>query len=130
MFLSLPKQFSNFYLDKEEDSFSLQPTADVYEEKDQFLIKVSLPGLDKKDVKVEVEDNQLIVKGEKKETVKKNDDYYSKVESHFGSFERRWELGRNIDFKSIKANHSNGVLTLNIKKTESSQNKQIPISGE
>ena len=139
MFLSLPTLESRLNLSKKryfpkeegwsEKSF-FQPTADIYEEKDKFIIKVSLPGLDKKDVQVEVEDNQLIVKGERKQEIQEQDDYYSRVESYFGAFERRWDLGKNIDGDSIEANHSNGILTLRVKKTENSQKKQIPISEE
>ncbi len=104
------------------------PSIDISESEDQFLISAELPGMNKEDINISLENNRLSISGErnfeKEETGKK----YHRVETSYGSFERSFQLPDNVDEKSIKASYENGLLNISIDKSEDKVKKQIEIS--
>ena len=113
---------------KDQESFaSWYPATDIYETKDDYVFKLEVPGLAKDEVNVELNNNTLTIKGEKKESkeVKKED--YHRVESFTGSFSRSYTLPRNIDAKKIEANMKDGILELRVAKAEEAKPKAISI---
>lgn len=93
------------------------PVMDVYVKGPDLVARVELPGIDPKtDVHVEIEDGDLVVRGErtKKEEVKE-DEYY-RMETVYGAFERAIPLPEGIDEDSIKAEYGDGVLTITVPK--------------
>lgn len=115
-------------LGKDRESFaSWYPATDIYETKDDYVFKLEVPGLAKDDINVELNNNTLTIKGEKKESkeVKKED--YHRVESFTGSFSRSYTLPRNIDAKKIKASMKDGILELRLAKAEEAKPKSIAI---
>ncbi len=96
-------------------------------EDNTFHIDVDLPGVDKKDVNIYVEDNVLIVSAIRHyKNELSRDDYYL-CESSFGKFERRYALAENIDKEKIDAKLDDGRLSIELHKTESSKMKSISI---
>ena len=96
--------------------FQVAPRIDVTEREKEIAITAELPGLEEKDVKVELADNVLTISGEKKaEKEEKNDDRYI-VERSYGSFARSIELPDGVDPENIKASMAKGVLTLTVPK--------------
>ncbi|MCF6331325.1 MAG: Hsp20/alpha crystallin family protein [Sulfurimonas sp.] len=92
-----------------------------------FHIDVDLPGVDKKDVNIYVEDNVLIVNAIRHyKNELSRDDYYL-CESSFGKFERRYTLPENIDKDKIDAKFDDGRLSIELHKTESSKMRAIAI---
>jgi HSP20 family protein len=93
----------------------------------QFLIEVDLPGVDKKDIELKIEDNILIVKASRKmkDEVKK-DDYYL-VESSFGYISRSFVLPEGIDTSKIDAKFEDGRLYITLEKEESRKAKSIAV---
>lgn len=92
------------------------PRMDVYEKNGKLMIKAELPGVSKEDIKVEMDDGDLIVSGERKtETEVKEEDYY-RVERAYGSFYRRLPLTFDVKTEQIKANYKDGVLEIEIPK--------------
>lgn len=90
----------------------LRPTLDVGVNDKEYSIKVEIPGVDQKDVKLEVSGNTLVIKGEKKqEKEDKQKDYY-RMERSYGSFQRMLSLPEDADQDSIKASFKNGILTI------------------
>ena len=79
------------------------PAADIYETKDDYVFKLEVPGLNKDDVKVELKDNTLSIKGEKKEEKEVKKDDYHRIESYSGTFSRSFVLPKDIDAKKVKA---------------------------
>ncbi|QSH40930.1 Hsp20/alpha crystallin family protein [Lentisphaerota bacterium ZTH] len=106
------------------------PKFDVSEAKKEISIKAELPGMNEKDISVDVFDNYLRIKGEKKEENFSKDDKTHLAECQYGYFERTFPLFDNIDAKNIKANFKNGVLTLKLPKVkeEPSNVKKIEIN--
>ncbi|MFQ5867817.1 MAG: Hsp20/alpha crystallin family protein [bacterium] len=103
------------------------PAVDVVEEADRFVVKADLPGLEKDDVKVSVEDDVLLIQGEKKteKETKKDDYYYS--ERTYGSFYRSIPLPASVTGDKVKASYKKGVLEVSLPKSEQTKSKQIDI---
>jgi len=104
------------------------PAADIYETKDDYVFKLEVPGLNKDDIKVELKDHTLSIKGEKKEEKEVKKDDYHRTESYSGTFSRSFVLPKDIDEKKVNASLKDGVLELRVAKTEEQKPKAIPIS--
>jgi HSP20 family protein len=92
------------------------PTTDVFATGGDLVIHLDLPGIDPvKDLKITIEEGELVVKGErKKEKEYKEADYY-RVERFYGTFERHFPLPKTIDEKAVKATYREGVLEIVLK---------------
>jgi HSP20 family protein len=103
------------------------PVVDIYDNDDTIVIKTEPPGVDKKNIKVDVNGRILTLKGERStDNEVKEDDYYRRERS-FGKFERSFTLPADIDPDKIKADFKDGVLKLNIPKPEAHKPKQISV---
>lgn len=131
----VPKTFSQFLDTVFEDVLTgnrpmegvFMPGLDVKETDRAFEIEVMLPGINKEDIKIDLEDRLLTISGERK-TVKEEDNVkYHLVESRYGRFSRSLTLPTNINRESIDASYTDGVLKLTIEKDESAVTKQIQI---
>lgn len=91
-----------------------RPRIDVFEQKGKMVVKAELPGIEKKDLKVEFEDGDLILKGERKTEEEVEEDDYYRCERSFGSFFRRIPLGFEVDPDAIKAQFKDGVLEVKL----------------
>lgn len=105
------------------------PEIDIYENDDNFVIEADIPGMDIKDIKIEVQDNTLTIKGEKKFEEKTEKDKYIRVERLYGSFYRSLSLPMNVDSDKIDANYKDGTLVLTLPKTEQAKPKQIKVKA-
>jgi HSP20 family protein len=103
------------------------PSVDVHENDDHFVIKADLPGIDKKDIALDVKDGVLTLKGERHldEEVKKENTHFR--ERVFGRFVRAFKLPEHIDADKITADHANGVLKIEIPKPEAAKPRQITV---
>jgi HSP20 family protein len=126
--------FDNFFSDLQImpsllDTSNRFPCINVAENDKEVAIKAELPGMDKKDVKIEVHKNQLTISGEKKDERKEENEAYRIREFSYGKFSRSIVLPFEVDSSKAKADFTRGVLTLIIKKpqAEVSQAKTIPI---
>lgn len=111
------------------DMKDLSPSVDIYEEGKELVIKADMPGVTKDDLTVKVNDNTLIISGEKKKEEKiERDDYYRYERSH-GSFYRSFELPEGTDTEKVKAHFEDGVLEVRLAKTGeiTEKAKTIPI---
>ena len=104
------------------------PRVDVVENENAFELHAELPGIDKKDINVSVENGVLTINGERKaEKEEEKDGNYRYYERTYGSFRRSFRLPEHVDAGKIKANHKNGVLELSIPKTEAAKPKPIEV---
>jgi HSP20 family protein len=103
------------------------PAVDIAEDEKQYLITMDLPGLDKKEVAIKLENDVLTVSGEKKEEKKEDNKNYHRVERYYGKFERSFRLNEDVNREQIEANFKNGVLRLSLPKAEKALPKQIEI---
>ena len=103
------------------------PTADILETKDDIVIKVELPGIDEKNVGVEIESGVLTIKGERKAEMETEEKGYRRVERSYGSFLRSFTLPTNVDPGKISASFANGLLELRLPKNEGAKPRSIKI---
>lgn len=106
------------------------PAVDIKEGKHDFKLKVDLPGIDKKDVIIAMENGVLSIQGERVEEKKEESDNYYRVERVSGKFYRRFALPETADAEKIQANMTKGVLEVTIPKKEIAKPKSIEIKGE
>jgi HSP20 family protein len=104
------------------------PEVDVEENKDAYRLVMELPGLNKEDVQISLEDGLLIVKGEKKSEDEKKEVNYHYYERRFGKFERVFRINSDIKQDKVDASFKDGVLTIDMPKAETAKPKQIAIN--
>lgn len=109
----------------------LTPRMDVMETEKDIRITAEIPGMNEKDISVDLDQNVLTIRGEKKrEHEEKESDYYH-VERSYGTFQRSLRLPQNVDEDAISANYKNGVLNLVIPKNEKEKSsKKITIQAD
>jgi HSP20 family protein len=109
-------------------AFEHMPKVEVKENVKAYSVTVELPGLDEKDVKVQIDDDVLTISGEKK--VERSDDKTHYSERSYGSFTRAFTLPADADRNGVSAKFAKGVLTLEIAKTANppAQVKQVAIN--
>ncbi|MDI6767261.1 MAG: Hsp20/alpha crystallin family protein [Bacteroidota bacterium] len=111
----------------EDVAKTLLPAVDIVERENDFNIRVELPGVDKKDVKITVQNDVLTIKGEKKQEDEKKSDNYYQVERCYGTFQRSFTLPTSVASDKIDASYNNGVLTVSIPKLEEAKPKEIEV---
>ncbi|MGZ3654356.1 MAG: Hsp20/alpha crystallin family protein [Bdellovibrionota bacterium] len=119
-FWALPSRASDF-----EQSAAWAPPADIEEEEGHYLLKLDVPGVNKEDVSIEVEHDQVLVSGTRKAAEKPG--LYS--ERRAGKFQRSFTLPTHVDTSKIEAKYEDGVLSIHVPKAESAKPRQIKISG-
>lgn len=122
-FSNLVDKFFNDSLTRNGGSVFV-PKVDVIESENAYELHVSAPGMTKDDFKLEVQDNQLIVSGERKFQNEKKEKNFHSIESHYGSFTRSFSLPENADSEKINARYNNGILEVTVPKDEKKQLKQ------
>lgn len=109
-----------------------KPTLDLGATEKEYTISVELPGVDEKDVKLEVLDDTLTIRGEKRQEREESDRNYYRIERSYGSFQRVLSLPEDADQENIKAVFKKGVLTVTLprKALPRPEAKQIPIKTQ
>ena len=100
------------------------PSADISENKKEYLVRAELPDMDKEDIHVSVEDGTLTIKGERKHEKEDEDETYHRVESFYGQFTRSFALPADVDDSGITAECKKGVLRVHMPKTKESPKKK------
>jgi HSP20 family protein len=103
------------------------PTVDLFEEKDDIVVKAELPGIDKDNIEVKLNDHTLTIKGEKKKEEEVKEENYYRSERSYGSFLRTLELPKDVHADKVKATFKNGVLEVRMPKTEEAKAKEIKV---
>jgi HSP20 family protein len=103
------------------------PLVDITEDDKEYLIKAELPEVKKEEVKVNVESGVLTISGERKFEKEQKDERAIRVESFYGTFERRFSLPDNVDTGAITAESKDGVLRVRIPKQAVAQPKTLTI---
>lgn len=105
------------------------PRADIYEDKDSYVLIVEIPGMKKEDVKVTInEDGLLVIKGKSAPTENRENVSILRSERNFGEFSRAFTLPDDLDKSNISAKFNNGLLKLRINKITPPAPKEIEIS--
>jgi HSP20 family protein len=103
------------------------PAVDLYEKDDHFMIKAELPGVDKKDIKIDLQDRLLTLSGERTYDNEVKEENYYRRERSYGKFQRAFTLPADVDSDKIKAEFKDGVLQIEVPKPEEKKAKQVTI---
>jgi HSP20 family protein len=108
-------------------SYAVSPSVDYDEDENNVMIKADLPGIDKKNIDVHVQDGVLTIKGERKEEEKSKKHGARVTERYYGSFYRQISLPTAVDETKVAAEYKDGVLSLTLPKKEEAKPKQIKV---
>jgi len=128
----MDRLFENFFSTRPRRTGLLegtwQPSVDVSETDDEIIVKAELPGLTHDDINISLTDNVLTIKGEKKQEKEDKGENYHRVERSYGNFQRTFTLPSSVQSENTKATFKDGILTINIPKTEEAKPKEIKIN--
>jgi HSP20 family protein len=113
--------------DNEYDNAVWTPLTDISEDKDNFVLKLDLPGVSKNDLKISYSDGQLSISGERKQEKETKDSKYHRVERAYGKYYRSFTLPSKIQEDKIDAEFKDGQLVITVPKAEEVKPKEIPI---
>lgn len=105
------------------------PAVDVYEDKDEILLRAELPGLERKHVELLVENSTITIRGERKLEKEEKRENYHRIECTYGAFARSFVMPTNIDVEKIRAEMREGVLFVHVPKREGAKGRAITIGG-
>ena len=103
------------------------PAVDIYETPEQIVMRADLPGIAEKDIDVRIENNVLVLRGERKFLKEAKEEDYHRIERSYGVFSRTFQLPGTIDQNKIQAVHQDGVLEVRLPKREDTKPRQVKI---
>ncbi len=109
-------------------SLTFIPSAEMEETDDTIHLKLEVPGMEAKDLDVQVTESSILVKGERKSESKTEEKGVVRSEFHYGKFERRIPLPAHVQTDKVQAECKNGVLSLTLPKVESEQRKAVKVN--
>ena len=107
-----------------------RPAIDVEEKDGNYLVRADLPGMQKKDIHVELKDGYLTLRGERKSEHEENKDNYHRIERTYGTFERSFRVPEGVTEKDIHAKYKDGVLELTIAAPKAEEPKTTEVKVE
>ena len=110
-----------------ESNMAWSPFVDVFERDDDLVIRAEVPGVDRKDIEVRVENGTLVIHGERKRDTELSEANAYRQERYYGSFTRRFSLPKGLDHSRVQATYKDGVLELTLPKAEEAKPKRIEI---
>jgi HSP20 family protein len=105
------------------------PALDVYDDKDNLVVTLEVPGMKKDDIEISLHDGMLTVSGERKDEREQTEGQAFRSERYFGKFQRSLSLPTAVDGNKVKANYKDGILTIHLPKAEEAKPKQISVSA-
>ena len=104
------------------------PAVDIFETEGEIVVKAELPGMERKDIVLNLENNDLTVRGERRFAKETKDDNYHRIERSYGTFSRSFSIPATVDEEKIRADYRDGVLKIVLPKKEQAKPKQIRIA--
>jgi len=112
---------------EELESGQWGPAVDIYETGDRIVLRADLPGVEQGEIEIRVDDNTLVLKGERKPPADMKPENIHRAERPHGPFLRSFSLPQNVDQAAIRATHKNGVLELTLPKRQEAKAKAIRV---
>lgn len=126
----MARLFGDAYLRDEDTGFrgTWTPAVDIFEtEQHDLVLKAELPGLNRDDIEVTVENSTLVLKGSKKFEAEVKEENYRRVERSYGTFHRSFTLPNTVDASKVSADYRNGVLTVRLPFREEAKPRTITV---
>jgi len=131
-FRELASFFENFTEPTGKDQLTagtFVPPVDVYEDEHNLMLKLEIPGINEEDLDVQVENNTLTVKGERKFEKEEKEENFHRIERRYGSFQRTFRLPNTVNTDSVEADYDKGVLKITLGKRAEAKPKQIKVGA-
>ncbi len=119
--------FNDFAGESSISNAGFVPAVDVYEDADKLVLKLEIPGVKPEDVDIKLENQTLVIKGERKFESNEKAENFHRIERRFGTFVRSFTLPQTVDSNSVSATADAGVLTISLAKKAEAQPKQIKV---
>ena len=103
------------------------PPVDIYEDEHKIVLNLEVPGLKQSDLDIQLENNVLSVKGERKFEKEEKEENFHRIERRYGSFFRSFTIPNTVNPESVKASYDAGVLRIELEKRAEARPKQIKV---
>jgi len=116
---------------KGEEDFttsSFVPPVDIYENEQNIVLKLEVPGVEQKDLDIRIENNTITIRGERKFEKETKEENYHRVERRYGSFQRSFGLPQTVNTENVTADYENGILKVTLAKRAEAKPKQIKVN--
>jgi HSP20 family protein len=126
----MARLFGGVYLRDEDTGFrgNWTPAVDIFEtEHHDLVLKVELPGMNREDIDVTVENGTLVLKGQKKFDEAVKEEHYRRIERSYGEFYRSFTLPNTVDASKVSADYKNGILTVKLPFREEAKPRTINV---
>ncbi|MCP3979431.1 MAG: Hsp20/alpha crystallin family protein [bacterium] len=127
--LSLAHRAGSPVLGSDDAYGAWAPAVDIVEKGDSLIIRAEIPGVDKSDIDVRVEDNSLVLRGERKREEELDEGNAYRLERAFGAFVRSFRLPKHVDASRIAAKYSDGVLEVELPKADEAKPRKVEIQA-
>lgn len=127
---ALQRQIDTHFENFQAPTFTKAPAAELHETDDAVHLKLELPGIEAKDVDIEVTENAVKVIAERKSETTSEDNGKTRSEFYYGKFQRVIPLRSRIQNTNVKADYKDGILNLILPKTEAEKNKVVKVNLE
>ena len=131
-FRELANLFENFAEGTGKDQLqagTFVPPVDVYEDEHNVVLKLEVPGVNEQDLDIQLENNTLTVKGERKFEKEEKEENFHRIERRYGSFVRTFRLPNIVDSEKVEAHYDKGVLRISVAKKPEAKPKQIKVGA-
>jgi HSP20 family protein len=131
-FNTLPERYGVFFGKDWETPMSTMawnPSVDIFENENEVVFKAELPGMNAKDIEVKLENNVLLVKGERHFEKEAKEENYHRVERAYGTFSRSFTLPTAVNGDKVTAEYKDGILKIVLPKKEETKAKPIKIAA-
>lgn len=113
--------------DEPASTTTWSPAVDIFETEGEIVVKAELPGVDRKDITLNLENNVLMLKGERRFEKETKEENYHRIERAYGGFSRAFSIPAIVDEEKIRADYRDGVLKIALPKRDQAKAKQIKI---
>lgn len=117
-----PENWDNF------GNWSSFPAAEIIDRDDAFHLKLEIPGIDAKDLDIQVMKDRVAIAGERKSETRSEDNGTTRSEFRYGKFQRVIPLSAHIQNTDVTADYKDGILNLTLPKAEAEQNKVVKVN--
>jgi HSP20 family protein len=119
----VPGIFDNDFFPVLSNRSNAMPAVNIKENDKNYVLDLAIPGIDKKDLKIDINEEVLTISSEAKSESEESNDGYSRKEFSYSAFSRSFYIPENVNREKIEANYKDGVLTVSLPKQEEDKNK-------
>ncbi len=119
----MPDIFNDGFFSGFADKTNSMPAVNIRENEKSYLLDLAIPGIDKKDLKIDINEDVLTISSETKNETEESNDGYRRKEFSYSSFCRNFYIPENVNRDKIEANYKDGVLAVSLPKQEEEKNK-------